>query len=152
MIKIAHRGNTKGPNEARENSPEYILEAITLGYDAEVDLWVEPAKEWIDAKLFLGHDKPQYAIDFRWLIAYNRSLWVHCKSKETAVWISKFDKFTGTRLNYFWHESDTMTLTSQGYWWVYPGKQPMTESIAVMPELYNDDISQCIGICSDYLD
>jgi hypothetical protein len=152
MIKIAHRGNTKGPNKETENLPEYILEAITLGYDAEIDLWVEPAKDWIYAKLFLGHDKPQYAIDFRWLIAYNRSLWVHCKSKETAIWVNKFEKFTGTGLNYFWHENDTMTLTSKGYWWVYPGKQPMTGSIAVMPELYNDDVSQCIGVCSDYLE
>lgn len=151
MIKIAHRGNIKGPDPERENSPEYILEAIALGYDAEIDLWAFPAKEWIYTKLFLGHDKPQYAIDFRWLIAYNRSLWVHCKSKETAEWISKFASFTMTELNYFWHETDTMTLTSKGYWWVYPGKQPVADSIAVMPELYNDDTSCCIGICSDYL-
>jgi len=33
----------------------------------------------------------------------------------------------------------------------YPGKQPIKDSIAVMPELYNDDLSLCIGICSDYI-
>lgn len=31
------------------------------------------------------------------------------------------------------------------------GKQPILNSIAVMPELYDDDISKCIGICSDYI-
>jgi hypothetical protein len=152
MIKIAHRGNIKGPNKTRENSPEYILEAIALGYDVEIDLWVNSKEYWLASELFLGHDEPQYKVDIAWLIVYNRSLWVHCKSKETAVWIAKFSLYTDIDLNYFWHESDTMTLTSKGFWWVYPGKQPVAGSIAVMPELYNDDISQCIGICSDYLE
>jgi hypothetical protein len=53
--------------------------------------------------------------------------------------------------NYFWHEEDTMTLTSHGYMWVYPGKQPIVGSIAVLPEIYNDDLHDCIGICSDYI-
>jgi hypothetical protein len=53
--------------------------------------------------------------------------------------------------NYFWHEEDTMTLTSYGYMWVYPGKQPVKNSIAVMPEIHNDDISECKGVCSDYI-
>ena len=29
------------------------------------------------------------------------------------------------------------------------GKQPIKDSIAVLPELYNDDISSCLGVCSD---
>jgi hypothetical protein len=35
--------------------------------------------------------------------------------------------------------------------WVYPGKQPITGSIAVMPEIHNDDISKCLGVCSDFI-
>jgi hypothetical protein len=35
--------------------------------------------------------------------------------------------------------------------WAYPGKQPIKGSIAVMPEIYNDDLSACAGICSDYI-
>ncbi len=31
------------------------------------------------------------------------------------------------------------------------GKQPVSNSIAVMPELYNDPISNCFGICSDFI-
>ena len=56
-----------------------------------------------------------------------------------------------TSLNYFWHEQDTLTLTSKNYMWVYPGKQPITGSIAVMPEIHNDDISKCLGVCSDFI-
>jgi hypothetical protein len=55
----------------------------------------------------------------------------------------------GIYLNYFWHQEDDVTLTSKGYIWAYPGKQPIKNSIAVMPELKNDNLSECIGICSD---
>ena len=61
--------------------------------------------------------------------------------------LSKF----GSDLNYFWHQEDTLTLTSKRYIWAYPGKQPIENSISVMPEIKNDDISLCVGICSDYI-
>jgi hypothetical protein len=51
----------------------------------------------------------------------------------------------------FWHENDTVTLTSTNMIWAHPGKQPISESIAVMPEINNDDTTKCIGICSDYI-
>jgi len=53
--------------------------------------------------------------------------------------------------NIFWHENDTLTFTSKGFIWVYPGKQPVYNSIAVLPEIWNDEISECIGICSDWI-
>jgi len=37
------------------------------------------------------------------------------------------------------------------YIWAYPGKQPIEGSIAVMPEINDDNISKCEGICSDYI-
>jgi hypothetical protein len=55
------------------------------------------------------------------------------------------------KFNFFWHENDLATLTSKGYIWASPGKQPIKNSIAVMPEWYKDDLSQCIGICSDLI-
>jgi hypothetical protein len=59
-------------------------------------------------------------------------------------WFNMIDGF-----NYFWHEEDTVTLTSRGAIWAYPGKQPIKGSIAVMPEIYDDNLNDCIGICSD---
>ena len=55
-------------------------------------------------------------------------------------------------INCFWHQNDDITLTSKGYIWTYPGKQPIQSSIAVMPELYNDNLTNCIGICSDHVE
>ena len=137
MILISHRGNVDGKKPHLENQPEYIDEAISLGYDVEIDLW------FIDGRVYLGHDEPQYEIDDVWLGNRADKLWVHCKNVESLNWIRS------TILHYFWHEEDTLTLTSENYMWVYPGKQPIVGSIAVMPEKYNDDVSKCIGICSD---
>jgi hypothetical protein len=137
MILISHRGNIDGKNTEKENHPDYINKAISLGYDVEVDLW------FIDGRTYLGHDKPQYEVDDVWLSTRADKLWIHCKNMESLNWIRS------TILHYFWHEEDTLTLTSKQYIWVYPGKQPIIGSIAVMPEIYNDDISKCLGICSD---
>jgi hypothetical protein len=53
--------------------------------------------------------------------------------------------------NFFWHQQDKVTLTSKQYIWAYPGQQPIAQSIAVLPELFNDNISECIGVCSDII-
>lgn len=141
MVLISHRGNLEGPNPERENSQTYIQEALDKGFDVEIDVWV------IDNKIFLGHDKPQYIIEEIWLFLHKKHLWIHCKNIDAVnYFVNKLKLF-----NYFWHENDTLTLTSKKYIWAYPGKQPIKNSIAVMPEINNDDISQCLGICSDYI-
>lgn len=139
MILISHRGNVNGRIEEAENKPEYIDDTINMGYDVEIDMW------WVDGKVYLGHDKPQYEVNDKWLGDRIDKLWVHCKNTEILNWIRS------TSLHYFWHENDTVTLTSKNYIWAYPGKQPIMGSIAVMPELYNDNTIQCLGICSDYI-
>ncbi len=116
----------------RASNTDYPLD----GYMAEVN--------WIDGQLFLGHDEPQYGIIQQWLNERFDKLWIHCKNIEAMEWFNMIDGF-----NYFWHEEDTVTLTSRGAIWAYPGKQPIKGSIAVMPEIYNDNLDNCIGICSD---
>lgn len=141
MIYISHRGNTNGRIESVENKPEYVNDTILLGYDVEIDVWM------IEGVLLLGHDRPQYGVSQHWLNERHSKLWIHCKNVEAMEWFNSIDGF-----NYFWHEEDTMTLTSNGHMWVYPGKQPVKNSIAVMPEIHNEDVSQCYGICSDYIE
>lgn len=141
MRLISHRGNINGRIRELENLPGYIDAAINLGYDVEVDLWLE------GEKFYLGHDGPDHSIDITWLTKRSKNLWVHCKNTEAMSFLSKF----GSDLNYFWHQEDTLTLTSKRYIWAYPGKQPIENSISVMPEIKNDDISLCVGICSDYI-
>jgi hypothetical protein len=142
MILISHRGNTNGKFESWENEPTYIDKAISEGYNVEVDVWCK------DNTLWLGHDKPDYVVDFRWFRDRLSKLWVHCKNIEAVLYF----KECGYNINFFWHENDTVTLTSKGYIWAYPGKQPIKNSIAVMPEINNDKTIDCLGICSDYIE
>ena len=142
MILIAHRGNIEGPNIQKENSIEYIDNALKLGYDVEIDIW------FINDKLFLGHDYPQYNISLQYLLDRKNSLWIHCKNLESLEF---FNILYNNEMNYFWHENDKSTLTSKLYIWALPGMQPINRSIAVLPELYEDDISSCTGICSDFI-
>jgi hypothetical protein len=138
---ISHRGNVKGKFSERENTPQYIQEAISRGYDVEIDIWIK------NSILYLGHDGPEQKIDLEWLKARGDKLWIHCKSLETL----SFFNHCGILFNYFFHNNDDATLTSKGFIWVFPGKQPVKNSIAVMPEINDDDFSECIGVCSDFI-
>ena len=123
MILISHRGNINGKNKNRENSIEYISEALNLGFDVEIDVW------WSNGYLYLGHDKPQHLIDLSWFEKNKNSLWVHCKNIESVV------KLQNTDFHYFWHQNDDVTLTSNKFLWTYPGKELTKNSICVMPEV-----------------
>ena len=61
MILISHRGNINGPITEKENSPEYISDAINKGYNVEIDVWYE------NQVFFLGHDNPLYKIESKYL-------------------------------------------------------------------------------------
>ncbi len=139
MILISHRGHLEGPTPTRENTSKYIEEAIDAGFDVEIDIWE------INGKLFLGHDEPLYEIRMDWLLKRKTKLWVHCKNKLAIA------KLIETDLHVFWHEKDKLTLTSKNFIWVYPGHQPVANSIAVMPEINNDELEATVGICSDYI-
>ena len=141
MRLISHRGNINGPNPKMENEPKYIANAISQGYEVEVDIW------FIDNVLYLGHDKPQHSVDFRWFRDRFPKLWVHCKNIEAIEFFSLCEY----PVNYFWHQTDDITLTSLNYIWTYPGKPINKGAIAVLPELYPLwNISEAGGVCSDY--
>lgn len=143
MKIISHRGNLNGINPIMENSIDYIEIALQKGFDVEIDIWK------IDDILFLGHDIPQYKVDLSWIIKNVKNLWIHCKNINALIYFRE-KKGSNYCFNFFWHENDTVTITSLGYIWAYPGKQPIKGSIAVMPELYNDEIDLCTAICTDY--
>lgn len=148
MKFIAHRGNINGPNPLKENSTQYIDEAITQGFDVEIDVRYE------DKVFYLGHDEPQYQTSLSWLVERKDNLWIHCKDLTSLnIFCSNPVDF-----NYFWHQEDDFTLTSKNYIWTYPGKECGPKSVLVMPE-WNTDIDKlgslkslnCEGICSDYI-
>jgi hypothetical protein len=143
MILISHRGNIKGKNPPMENHPDYIKNSLNKGFDVEIDIWS------VDDKFILGHDKPQYEISENFILSNYKKLWLHCKDFNSLTTL-KDEKYKN--VNYFWHESDKVTITSKGYFWVYPGHQPIKNSISVLPELHNDDVRNCLGICSDFIE
>ena len=153
-ILISHRGNINGPNKDRENHPDYINEALKAGYRVEVDIRV------VDGKIFLGHDKPQYEVDIKYLV--NDMLYLHCKDIATLEYISDYcdnrsmmsKVFQYEFPDFFFHDIDEAVLTYYGNIWTYPGKVLNRRSICVLPELNNlkkEDIKFCYGICSDYI-
>jgi hypothetical protein len=140
MKIISHRGNLNGPDKESENTPSQILLAIQKGFDVEIDFWSE------DNRLFLGHDYPQHEIPIDFLRDNKDHLWIHCKNLEALESLKHFLSDS----NFFWHQSDDFTLTSNGYIWTYPGKQTTSNSVIVdleeTPKVYKD----CFGICTDY--
>lgn len=149
MILIAHRGLINGPNAGLENTEFAASVCLTEGFDVELDVW------FIDQNWYLGHDAPTNITTFEFI--KQPRLWIHCKNIEACnmlrAWTNELPY-----LNFFWHENDERTLTSQGYWWTYPNRELGYASIAVMPErhinLENLDLCKtwnCAGICSDYV-
>ena len=94
MILISHRGNINGPIPESENNPKYIDNTICLGYEVEIDMW------WVNNKIYLGHDKPQYEVSDEWLSKRIHKLWIHCKNTELLNWIKN------TSLHYIWNENE----------------------------------------------
>ena len=146
MKLIAHRGNIDGPNIERENSPEYLAEALALGYDIEIDLWL------MEGSLFLGHDMLEYEISERYLNTIRDSAWIHCKNLLALDFCRRSDYY-----NCFSHNEDDAVLTSKGFIWAYPGKEvASSKCIIVSPEReerYQDlrIPKSFYGVCSDYV-
>jgi hypothetical protein len=146
MVKvISHRGNINGPNEKRENNPKHIEEAILLGLDVEIDFWFNRFNQ----KFFLGHDKPEYTISYKWLEKYKNKLWIHCKT------LFSLRYFYDSDFNYFWHQDDDFTLTSKGYIWTYPNKEVTDKSVIVCRTKEEQETmfkKKPFAICTDYYD
>jgi hypothetical protein len=142
MKFIAHRGLLRGPDKELENRPEQINSALKRGYHCEVDV------RYINGQWMLGHDNPDYAVDFAFL--EQPGLWIHAKNLD-ALYILGAD----TKLNFFWHYTDEHTLTSQGYIWTFPGKQLTPHSVQVLPEWSDPNFEnmnwECYGICTDFV-
>lgn len=153
VIYIAHRGNIDGPNPSKENDPDYIDEALKLGYDVEVDVWFDRDNGW-----WLGHDAPVYNISEHFLTSPN--LWLHCKNAAALHRLAEGRRYHAD-LNFFWHQDDHYTLTSKQYIWCYPGYDldglvDKMYAINVLPgnsmtSWADITIDGFGGVCSDYI-
>lgn len=138
MKLISHRGNLNGAKPILENSPNYISEALSKGFNVEIDVW------YINNKWYLGHDEPIYLIDSHYLL--NTNLWCHAKNLNALNYMKILSV-----PNFFWHESDKYTLTSSGFIWTYPNQDVTENSIVVLIDDSTVVNPNIYGVCSDFV-
>ena len=95
--------------------------------------------------LALGHDQPQYDIDYEFL--RQDGIWCHAKNMTSFYNMSK-DK----DIHCFSHDQDEVALTTKGYFWSVWGNQLTKKSICVMPPQNEELPSYIAGVCSDYVE
>lgn len=147
MILISHRGNIDLVKPERENSPEYIQEAIDAGYDVEIDV-----RCMSDGSLYLGHDEPDYEVTEQWLIDRKDKLWVHTKNFEALSYL------LDSPLRIFFHSKEDHTI-------IYNTKLIWSHLLveanerSIIPLIDREAIKNAdnwmdeniYGICSDYV-
>lgn len=141
MKLISHRGNTNGRIPKLENDPDYIRNAIHLGYDVEIDVWYNDG-------LWLGHDEPQYKTSIGFLLSNTDKLWIHCKNFEALTYLLKED------LRLFYHEKESYTTISNKLIWAHDINN--VDKNCIIPLLSKKDIenwqpTNVYGVCSDYI-
>ena len=139
-LYISHRGNLTGPIPEKENTVDYINDAIHQGFDVEIDIW------YVHSNLFLGHDAPTTQINLEFLLNHSDKLWIHCKNIEALSFLKH-----KSSLNVFWHENDQYTLTSKGYIWTYPNVYTTDECVIVAQSTDKYTDKNFLGVCSDYI-
>jgi hypothetical protein len=147
MRIISHRGNIGSGQNRSENTIESINDALSLGFDVEVDIWRK------DNSIWLGHDFPQHYLFEHWQshgqnFLDDKRIWFHTKNLEALHYMKLYHPTS----NFFWHQNDDYTLTSSGKIWTFPEKSLCGESIIVA--LDHDQIDYAMqypiyGICTD---
>jgi hypothetical protein len=136
MKLISHRGNIDGPNYKLENNPIYIEKTLNEGYEVEVDV------RFYKNNFYLGHDEPQFKVSKKFL--KNKKIWCHAKDYFALEELKKNNSI------FFWHQKDDYTITSNGFFWTYPGRKILVDSIYVLQKKKKVNFN-CAGICSDYV-
>lgn len=128
MIRISHRGNTKGKS-THENQGDYLQGAIAGGFDVECDI------RFIDGQYYLGHDYPIEKTNT--LFLGQEQVWCHAKDGTTLRQALK------DNIHVFYDSNPNMnyTLTSKGYIWHWDGNSM----------IYVMDQNGLVGICSDFV-
>lgn len=169
MNIIAHRGLLYGPDKILENTPAQVERALAAGFEVEVDVWFKmvpddrpttkvnhSSSRMVRSSWWLGHDEPQYEVTEAFLA--RKGMWLHCKNVDAL-------RHMRSEMHYFWHETDSYTLTSRGNIWCYPKKDVPhgCGAVIVLPEWSIDpeyDIAEALlsyyeadfidSICTDY--
>ena len=135
---IAHRGNLTGPEPSFENQIEYLLHAYDTCGAVEVDIQSH------NGQLYFGHDDPQESVVTDLIMQDN--WFCHAKDLESLGKLLELGAHT------FWHQQDTVTLTSRGYIWCYPDVYPIDKRAIWLDfeDKFTDlELVGGWGLCSD---
>jgi glycerophosphoryl diester phosphodiesterase len=154
MILISHRGNINGCNFEKENTHEYIQQAIDAGFHVEIDVWLK------NNQLFLGHDQPETPVYLDWLIERKEKLWVHTKNAESLFYLT-----SNTDLTVFFHEEEKYSIINNGRnnsgtiikGVVWAHNLEKLNKNCIIPLLSKNDLTkkptvEILGVCSDYVE
>lgn len=159
MIVIAHRALLQGPNPSLENSPEAIERAIDQGFMVEVDINSASGMEFdfVLGHGYLNHSSIVWGVSIDYVIDIAPYTYFHCKDLKVLNHLLHLRCIPYA----FFHDIDQGVMTTDGKIWTYPGQEVYKNSIAVLPESWNPDISleanlnatkklDCYGICTDW--
>lgn len=141
MILIAHRGNYNSVQSDRENTISYLHQAISHGYDIEVDIRLT------SEGFMLGHDAPVYPITKSQIKEMSGYAWFHAKNYGALVALADEGHHV------FAHDQDPWALTSRNIIWSH-NHHYNPKGIVCMPDVAVDQkiIAAAIGVCHDRLD
>ena len=147
MILISHRGNVDSIQSERENTKEYILEAIERGFYVEIDVWMK------NGSLFLGHDNPENEVSVDWLNRFGNKLFIHSKNYSAFCY---FMYENSVSIPTFYHTiEDHVIIGNTNLVWSHNLKECNERSI--IPLLDKESIkeinkySNVYGVCSDFV-
>lgn len=139
---IAHRGNITGPEPTFENTIEYLLHAYDVCGGIECDIQLH------NGQLYFGHDEPQERVYGDLIMQDN--WFCHAKDLESLSKLLELGAHT------FWHQQDTVTLTSKGYIWCYPHIHHADRKRAVWTDFDDEFVTvdsmnqiDAYGLCGD---
>jgi hypothetical protein len=146
MKFISHRGNVNQILPDRENTKEYIDEALAAGYDVEIDI------RTLNGELWLGHDTPDYKVTIEWLQERKDNLWIHVKDYESLITFCDLD----IEFQFFCHQGDEFTLVSNGKVWCHGVDNKMNTHCIIpllsLKEVQNYNQTNFYAVCSDFVE
>jgi hypothetical protein len=137
MLYISNKGNISGRDPKKENTVEYLLQAVQGGYCIKTDLWV------IKGRLVTGNDFPANGII---LDRFEKDkLLIQARNLPALLFLLE------NGYHCFWRESDDIVLTNKNF--VLSFNNSLIPKCIVMNPEKNiiSDWSNYLGLCSDFI-
>lgn len=137
MLYISNKGNISGRDPKKENTVEYLLQAVQSGYCVKTDLWV------IKGRLVTGNDFPANGIA---LDRFKKGkLLIQARNLPALLFLLE------NEYHCFWRESDDIVLTNKNF--VLSFNNSLIPKCIVMNPEKNiiSDWGDYLGLCSDFI-